>query len=257
MEKKSKRTVTWRGVRLGKGLPKVCVSVMGKSIEALRASAERAMAAGAQILELRADSLCASPEISQAVDACGTVRSVCGDVPLLFTLRTVRDGGAGSDDAAAYEALLRGVAKAGVCDAIDVELSVGEEAFVRIAETVHAAGLSVVGSSHEFGEIGDVSKAAWWLLRQEALGADICKAAVMPGSCEQAFALMLEMVRAGEKLSVPYAAIVMGQMGVVSRVCAQAMGSCLTFGAAGQASAPGQIEAGALRDMLRIIGGEE
>lgn len=239
---------------MGEGLPKVCVSVMGRDAREITESAARALEAGAQVLELRADSLCAMPSISQAQAACEAVRSVCGETPLIFTLRTARDGGAGGEDAAAYETLLCGVARTGLCDAIDVELSVGEAAFARIAQAVHAAGASVVGSSHEFGEIGDVTKAAQWLIRQEALGADIGKAAVMPQSREQAFALMHEMVSAGERLGVPYIAIVMGQMGVVSRVCANAMGSCMTFGAAGRASAPGQIQARKLRNMLNELG---
>lgn len=248
------KTANWRGVALGEGLPKVCVSVMGGTQAELAKNAARAQMAGAQILELRIDHYDAMPDVKAAIAACRAVREAAEDLPLLFTMRTVRDGGLGSGNEAAYEALLCGVAAAGVCDALDIELSVGEAAFARIAAAAHAADCGVVGSSHEFGAIGDVSKVAHWLQQQAALGADVCKAAVMPQSREEAFALMLEMVRAGVALPVPYAGIVMGGHGVLSRVGAQAMGSCLTFGAVGEASAPGQIGAQKLAQMLRELG---
>ena len=45
----------------------------------------------------------------------------------------------------------------------------------------------------------------------------------------------------------------MGPLGVMTRVCGEAFGSCLTFGTAGQVSAPGQIDARRLRTVLEII----
>lgn len=255
-EDKAMGLVTWRGVTLGEGIPKVCVSITGKTVQQMVFGAMRAEEAGAQILELRMDSLCAAPDAQAAIDACVSVRSATA-LPLLFTLRTARDGGAGAPEQAAYEALLCAVAKARVCDAVDVELSVGEAAFVRIVQCAHTHGVSVVGSSHEFGELADVHQAGAWLTRQRALGADICKAAVMPKSRAQAYALMATMAEAGEALDAPMIAIVMGPYGAATRVCAQTMGSCLTFGAVGTPSAPGQIEAGALRNMLAVLAGGE
>lgn len=245
--------VRMRGVSLSDGLPKVCVSVMGRDALAMADAARRAVLAGAEILEIRIDSFRPLPCAQEAADLCRAVREAAGDLPVIFTQRTVRDGGAGSGDAQAYEALLCAVAKTGLCDAIDVELSVGEAAFARIADAVHAAGALVVGSSHEFGSIGDPAKVGQWLSRQAALGADVCKAAVMPQSRTQAFELAREMAAAKETLGRPYIAIIMGEAGVFSRVCAKALGSCLTFGAVGAASAPGQIEAGTLREMLRTL----
>ena len=248
------KTVRWRGVTIGEGLPKVIVSVMGVSVDEIAQSSKRAADAGAQIIELRADSLSAMPTTEAAIAACAAARGAAGELPLLFTLRTKRDGGAGSADAEAYEALLIGVIESGTCEAVDVDLSVGENAFSRIVRAAHERGVSVVGSSHEFGAIGSAKTAGEWLRRQAALGADICKAAVMPHSREEAFLLMAEMAKAGGEIAAPHVAIVMGEMGAASRVCAASLGSCMTFGAAGKASAPGQIEAGKLRKMLAALG---
>ena len=111
----------------------------------------------------------------------------------------------------------------------------------------------LVGSSHEFGEIGDMQRAAQWLKRQEALGADVCKAAVMTRTNAEAFALAQVYASVYEQLTIPMIAIAMGPAGIVTRIGAACTGSCLTFGTAGEASAPGQIDAVRLRAALEIV----
>lgn len=248
-----KRTVAVGRVILGEGVPAVCVPVMGKSLEEIAQAARKAAAAQADLIELRIDSLSAMPEEMLAVDACRVVRKAAPGIPILFTLRTARDGGPGSADGPAYEALLAAVARTHACDAVDCELSVGEEAFLRIVQAAHEAGIPVVGSSHEFGEIGDVKRIGCWLRRQAALGADVCKAAVMALNRVQAMEMAAEMTRAADELEQPCIAIAMGAAGVISRAACECMGSCLTFGTAGQASAPGQMDAQALRHVLTTI----
>ena len=245
----SKKTVQLGRVTLGEGMPKICVPVMGCDVQEIRRAALRA--AQADLLELRADSLGEMPDAELAIEACRAARDA--QLPLIFTLRTRRDGGAGGDDLAAYEALLCAVARAGVCEAVDCELSAGEACFARVVGAAHEAGVKVIGSSHEFGEIGDMNRAADWLLRQEALGADVCKAAVMARTGVQALEAALVMARAGERIGAPIIAIAMGPAGVLTRVGGAYIGSCLTFGTAGEASAPGQMDAGTLRRVMESL----
>lgn len=251
MDGRNQQTVRVGGVTLSEGRPALCVPVMGHSTEDIRAAAARAAQAGAELLELRMDSLSPMPALAQAQAACTAAKE--SGLPLLFTLRTARDGGAGDGDPAAYEALLTGIALSGCCDAVDCELSVGEEAFVRIAAAAHAAGIPVVGSSHAFDVPEDAELPARWLARQAALGADVCKAAVMAGGRVQALEAAWRMARAGERLGRPYIAIVMGAEGVLTRAACECVGSCLTFASAGEASAPGQMDARALRPALELI----
>lgn len=248
-------TARMGGVVLGKGMPKICVPVMGKTIEELAQAAQKAKEAQADIIELRIDSLSAMPDSETALAACAAVRGQAPGTALLFTMRTARDGGAGSRDAAAYEALLGSVMESGLCDGVDCELSVGREAFACLAKRAKAAGVTLVGSSHEFGEIGDMQRAADWLLEQQELGADVCKAAVMTRTHARALEAALMFARVKEKLEIPMIGIAMGPAGVITRIGCACMGSCLTFGTAGEASAPGQIDARALRRALEIMQG--
>ena len=236
---------------LGEGMPKVCVPVMGRTISELAEAAARAKGAQADIIELRIDSLSSMPDADTAIAACLAVRE--SGIPVLFTLRTARDGGPGGTDAAAYEALLNGMIESGACEGVDCELSVGEEAFARIAKKAREAGVTLVGSSHEFGVMQDLSRAADWLLAQQRLGAQVCKAAVMTKTRVQALEAALMFARTKEELSIPMIGIAMGPEGAITRIGCQCIGSCLTFGTAGEASAPGQIDAGELRKALEIM----
>ena len=240
-------------VTLGEGMPAICVPVMGRTMEDMAKAAARAKAAQADVIELRADSLADMPDLRQASDACKAVRESAGEIPLLFTLRTRRDGGAGSADAQAYERLLCALIESRACDAVDCELSAGEAVFSGIAKIAKQAGVLLVGSSHEFGEIGDPQRAAGWLRRQEDLGADVCKAAVMTRTNAEVFALAQVYANVYEELTIPMIAIAMGPAGVITRIGGACMGSCLTFGTAGEASAPGQIDARRLRTVLEIV----
>ena len=242
-------------VTLGEGMPRICVPVMGRDMRAIRASAASAALCGADIVELRIDSLCPMPTPQQALCAIAAVREGAGETPILFTLRTSRDGGEGGRDAAAYEALLCEVARSGAVEGIDCELSVGEAAFARIACAAHAAGVTLVGSSHAFTVPQDFAIAAHWLARQAALGADVVKAAVMVRDRVQALEAALIMARAQREIGKPMIAIAMGPAGVLTRAACACVGSCLTFGTAGQASAPGQMDARALRGVLEAIDG--
>jgi len=247
------KTVQIGGVTLGAGMPAICIPVMGVTIEAIAKSAVRAKEAQADLIELRIDSLAAMPTLKEAMAACDAVKQNAPGIPVLFTLRTERDGGTGSGDRTAYEALLGAMIESGTCDAVDCELSIGAEAFSRITGRAKAAGVTLVGSSHEFGEIGDMQRAAQWLLDQQALGADICKAAVMTKDSVEALEAALTFARAKAQLRIPMIGIAMGPAGVITRICGACMGSCLTFGTAGEASAPGQIDAKRLRAALETV----
>lgn len=247
-----KRTVRLQNAVLGEGMPKVCVPVMGESPEALAEMTDAARAE-ADIIELRLDSATPTLDAEKARCACKTVRERAGNVPILATMRTARDGGAGDADAARYEALLALLVKERLCDALDVELSVGEEAFARIVGKAHAAGVPVVGSFHDFEKTPKKDEMAARLQRMAALGADVCKIAVMPRSRKDVVALTAACAQADDELPQPIIAIAMGELGASTRICAEAMGSCLSFGTAGRASAPGQTEAGELRRAMESV----
>ena len=85
-------------------------------------------------------------------------------------------------------------------------------------------------------------------------GADIVKLAVMPRRQADVAELLLATAQFKEQFpDTPLITMSMGSMGVVSRVCGESFGSCVTFGAGEKASAPGQLPVEELDTMLRIL----
>ena len=51
----------------------------------------------------------------------------------------------------------------------------------------------------------------------------------------------------------PLITMSMGPLGMISRLCGEVFGSSLTFGSVGKASAPGQVGAKELANVLKLI----
>ena len=86
------------------------------------------------------------------------------------------------------------------------------------------------------------------------LDADIPKIAVSASEQEDVLTLLAateEMV--SEYADRPIITMSMAGTGLISRLCGEVFGSALTFGAVGKASAPGQMNAADLSEILTLI----
>ncbi len=88
----------------------------------------------------------------------------------------------------------------------------------------------------------------------QQLGADITKIAVMPQNKKD----VLTLLCATEQMQCQYAdrpfvTMSMGSIGSISRIAGEIFGSAITFGAVQKSSAPGQIKAKKLKQMLQMI----
>lgn len=85
-------------------------------------------------------------------------------------------------------------------------------------------------------------------------GADVVKLAVMPQNMWDVLHLLEETNRFHENHpDYPLITMSMGAKGGISRVAGEFFGSCVTFGAGGQASAPGQLPVKQLEEILHIL----
>ena len=81
------------------------------------------------------------------------------------------------------------------------------------------------------------------------------KIAVMPGDPGDVLTLLsVSWEMKSRYARQPLIAISMGALGAVSRISGEIFGSAMTFGTAGQASAPGQISVEELQEVHRVIG---
>lgn len=242
-----------RGVKIGAGIPKICVPVVGTTGAEIKAAAEAAEAVKPDVVEWRADWFSDVEDEDKVCAVLKELRKILGEIPLLFTFRTKGEGGERALDKEAYVRLNQRAAESGLVDLIDAELFTGEDTLKELVACAHAAGVKVIASNHDFKKTPEQEVITERLLRMKALGADIPKIAVMPEKKADVLTLLLATVKAKEEISGPIITMSMAGTGLISRISGEAFGSALTFGTAGKASAPGQMDAKELRQVLTLL----
>lgn len=248
------KTVTLRGVEIGAGAPKVIVPIVGRTREDILAQAAGLPGLPLDLAEWRADFCEDILDLPRALDTLKALRAALGDIPLLFTFRTRKEGGEREASPEAYQALTIAAARSGDADAVDVEIFSGDGLVREVIAAAHAAGAAVVGSSHDHEKTPPREELVARLRRAQELGADLPKLAVTPRSRADVLALLSATEEMSRRWADrPIITMSMGPQGTVSRLCGEVFGSAATFGTAGRASAPGQIPAAELRQALDIL----
>lgn len=246
--------VVVRNVKIGEGVPKICVPIVGETKEDIIQEAKTFEAIPVDVVEWRADWFEHVFDIGKVKDVLADLRAALKDTPILFTFRTSREGGEKAIEPEAYAALNKAVAETGNVDLVDVEAFTGDEVVRDIIEAAHASGVKVVASNHDFHKTPAQEEIVSRLRKMQELGADIPKIAVMPQNKRDVLTLLLateEMTR--EYADRPIITMSMAGTGVISRLCGEVFGSVLTFGAAKKASAPGQMEVHDLETVLNLL----
>jgi 3-dehydroquinate dehydratase-1 len=250
------RPIRIRDVEIGAGRTKTIVSLIETTPDAVLS---RARLLGSMrevdVVEYRVDFLDATLD-PQAVAA--TMRPVADAIkgkPLVVTFRTKAEGGQKAITPAEYAAIYQAVLKSGAGDLIDIEAALlSDPAVARLKADVQAMGRHVILSHHDFAVTPSVEVMVTLLRRQQALGADICKLAVMPHDAGDLLRLLeATWIMRRDHGDRPLVTMAMGGIGAVSRLAGEAFGSALSFGALGDPSAPGQVKVAQLRDTLAIV----
>ena len=247
-------TVKIRNLEIGTGAPKVIVPIVGKTREEILAKGKELASIPLHVVEWRVDFYEDVFQIPQVLETLKGLRAALGETPLLFTFRTLKEGGEKEISMEDYTALNKAVAQSGDADAIDVEIFSGDQVVLENIANIHAAGKVVVGSNHDFHKTPSQADLIYRLRKMQDMGADIPKIAVMP----QNKADVLTLLAATEEMYRCYAdrpiiTMSMSATGVISRLCGEVFGSSMTFGAVGQVSAPGQIPVEQLNAATEII----
>lgn len=248
------KTLDVRGVRFGEGKPKVCVPIVERNRETILSYAERALDMVPDLLELRIDWFEGLYNVETVVSMLKDLRDVIGDTVLLFTIRTINEGGEADISVEDYESLCARVCESGWIDLIDVEAFMAEGLLERVTEVAHRNHVYVVASNHDFEKTPDEQELVRRLTYMDEKGADIPKIAVMPKDERDVLTLLSATLQYKEQGGVkPVITMSMGKMGVISRMVGELVGSAVTFATAGQVSAPGQITVNEMKPVLDLI----
>ena len=148
-------TVKVRNVVIGEGMPKICVPIVGVTKEAILEEAKAITKLPADVVEWRIDWFENVFDFAALEDVMKGLREVLGDMPILMTFRTSKEGGEKAIEDEVYADINIRAAQTGYVDMVDVEVFTGDEIVKKIIDGAHAAGVKVVASNHDFFKTPD------------------------------------------------------------------------------------------------------
>ncbi|MEF9992217.1 MAG: type I 3-dehydroquinate dehydratase [Romboutsia sp.] len=246
-----KNIVKVRHLKLGEGVPKVCVSIVGKTNEEIIEEIKYLKGLNLDLVEWRVDYYKDVENIDKVKDTLIKIREEIEDLPLIFTFRSKKEGGEKELPIEYYSKLNKEIASTKIADLIDIEAFIGDEIVKDIVNFAHSSSVIVLMSNHDFYKTPEKEEIINRLCKMQDLNADLAKIAVMPQSQKDVIILLSateEMVR--KYATIPIITMSMGGVGLISRLAGEIFGSVLTFASGKVSSAPGQI---GVEDLHRVL----
>lgn len=241
-------------VEFGTGKPKICVPLTGKTQSEIMDEAKRATNSGADLIEWRIDWFDDVFDFCKLEDTARKIKRIIGDMPLLMTFRTKEEGGKRDISLEHYGELISEICNKKMAEMVDIE-ALKEETFIKnIVSVAIKNDLVTVGSNHDFDKTPSKEEIISRLCKMQELGLHITKIAVMPQKERDVLTLLDATLAMKETYADrPFITMSMSKKGLISRLAGECFGTCLTFGTAGAASAPGQIDAKELNHVLDLL----
>lgn len=233
---------------------KTIVPITAKTKEQALAQAQViANTADADLAEFRIDLLSFASDTKQVIALGHELKKILGNKPMIATIRTKNEGGQLEISDADYDKAYQAYLKSPFMDWLDVEMFRDQKVVSKIVQKAHQKKVLVVMSNHDFQKTPSQDEIEKRLLKQDQMGADILKIAVMPKSKQDVFTLMNATLKVSQQTTKPLLTMSMGQLGKISRVATANMGGSYSFGMIGEASAPGQIDVTKLKQILKNV----
>lgn len=254
MRQQSKVQATVRNIVIGGPKPLICLSLVGKKKTALIDEAKELITLGPDLLEWRIDAYENVETITECLSALQELRTVIGDIPLIFTCRIDVEGGFRKITANKRLELLETAIESGNIDIVDIELCNTEDFVKAVKEKATAHKVKLILSYHNFKETPSEPFIYAKLIEAQIAGADISKLAVMPKDYADVLTLLSATNKArNESVQIPIVTMSMGPEGAISRLAGGLFGSDITFAIGKHASAPGQIPIQDLQMGMKLL----
>ena len=223
---------------------KLCIPITGSNMDEIKEQLDGLALLDFDMIEWRAD-------YYFSMEALESIKKALPDKELMFTFRTKAEGGETQpeDDFLLYIYTL--VALSGMVHIIDLELEGICKTNPDIIKRLKSSGVKLMISNHDFEKTPSKREIINRFKKMEALSADIAKIAVMPENENDVEILISAAKTANRLLQIPIVAISMGELGKKTRIEGEEFGSIITFGSLNKESAPGQIPAKELKEMLK------
>jgi 3-dehydroquinate dehydratase-1 len=226
----------------GRKFPLVCAPLIGSTRDKILSEVQIIVAKKPDVLEWRVDFFEGIADSAEVISVATSIRQATGNMPLLFTRRSSKEGG---EKIALSEeqviALYQRVCECRQFDIVDFEMSNDSTHVALVREASRANGIKLILSYHNFQLTPGLEILNQRFLQAEQLGADIAKIAVMPGDMADVLTLLNATLQSSQRLKIPLISMSMGSYGSITRLFGWAFGSALTFAVGAAGSAPGQM----------------
>ena len=238
----------------GQRRPLICLPLTARTPGDILIELTELLLLAPDAVEWRADFFAALDDLPAVIATTRAIKQQAGDLPVIFTIRSAHEGGqpVSLTPDQLFDVLMTVCRETNV-DFVDCELACSPDLIQQLQLTAHQHNIAVIGSFHDFQSTPPAETLLSTLRQAEIYGLDAAKIAVMPQSEADVLTLLQVTLRAKTELSIPLITMSMGPLGVSSRLLGGLFGSCLTFAAGRQASAPGQIPINELRTVLDIL----
>ena len=244
-----------RGREIGGAMPLICLPLLAETEAAILSQAEELSALSPDLFEWRVDGFNEVSDGEACMRTLSALRERIGNIPLIFTLRSRREGGLSTMAGEERMGLILAAIASGSVDIVDFELSCGTADVRRVVAAAGNQGVGILLSYHDFEKTPAEETILGKLEEMEKAGAHIAKVAVMPNDETDVLALLGATLKArnGGTMKIPIVTMAMGAKGAVSRLAGGVFGSDITFAAGTVATAPGQIPAKPLREAMALL----
>lgn len=245
-----------RNVNIGEGIPKIAVSITGKTkkeIKEIIDKIDKIDLSKVDIVEWRGDFFEDILDMEKALEILKIIRGSLKDTPIIFTFRTKKEGGEKEISPDRYFTLNEEIGKSGLVDIIDIEIFSTGKNLDGLIEAIKKENIFVIGSNHDFLKTPSKKEIIDRFERMEKSGVDIFKFAFMPKNPEDVLGLLKLTNKMKDIIKKPIVTISMGSLGKISRISGRIFGSSISFGALEEKSAPGQIPLDDLYNILKIM----
>ncbi len=200
--------------------PVLTVTVLEENIDEILALSRKAFNLGADCVEIRVDKIKSNKEVEELITE--------ADFPHIISCRSTEVNGyfKDSEEERIKRQLIAINAGANI---IDIELTTEEKLRQKVIKEAKNRGTPLLIGYEDMNKMPSGVKILKSLIKIEELGADIAKFAVKTESYEQMLEVLKITTLAKELINIPFAAIAIGEKGLISRPIACLLGASMTY----------------------------
>ena len=234
-------------------LPKrqnICIPIVSSTYEILKNDLAIILTLKPDVIEWRADYF----EDMEHFDAAILLfKTQAAHLPLIYTMRDVKEGGAINYSQQHRISYLEKIADAKTFDLVDIEWQAPQSLLDRAMTLRLEKGFKLILSNHDFIQTPDQTEIIRRFAEMKKAGADLVKVSYFAQHEEDALSLLTASRIATAEQELSLIALSMGELGTLTRIFGYQYGSVLSFAVGITSSAKGQLPIENLRNIWKMM----